>query len=52
MESEELLACTVLFNKKNTVHLSCAHQHPERSHVHINLNIIFCAHVEHSSGAV
>ena len=35
---------------KSTVHLSCAHQHPERSHVHVNLNMIFCAHVEHGGG--
>ena len=33
-------------NNNNNVHLSCAHQCPE--HSHINLNTIFYTHIEHS----
>ena len=35
-------------NNNNNEHLSCAHQRPERSMIHINLNMIFYTHVQHS----
>ena len=35
-------------NNNNNVHLLCAHQRPERSMIHINLNMIFYTHVKHS----
>ena len=34
--------------RHNNVDLSCAYQHPERL-IHIDLNMIFYTHVEHSS---
>ena len=32
----------------NHVHLSCAHQRPECSHIHVNLNMKLYTHIEHS----
>ena len=35
-------------NNHNNVHLSCVHQRPSAHMIHINLNMIFYTHVEHS----